>query len=96
MGWSFVFSENRHTGKYPTSKLFTYGERSEPRENARERDTPRTGVSFRVLLSRDFSRLPQMESMLAGYLESFILLFFSLEAFARLQGKWNPLPIAKW
>ena len=24
-------------------------------------------VSFRVLLSRDFSRLPQMESFLAGY-----------------------------
>ena len=29
---------------------------------------PRTRISFRVLLSRDFSRLPQMESMLAGYL----------------------------
>ena len=27
---------------------------------------PRTRVSFRVLLSRDFSRLPQMESLLAG------------------------------
>ena len=26
----------------------------------------RTRVSFRVLLSRDFSRLPQMESLLAG------------------------------
>ena len=25
-----------------------------------------TRVSFRVLLSRDFSRLPQMESLLAG------------------------------
>ena len=27
---------------------------------------PRTRVSFRVLLSRDFSRLPQMKSVLAG------------------------------
>ena len=27
----------------------------------------RSRVSFRVLLSRDFSRLPQMESFLAGY-----------------------------
>ena len=27
---------------------------------------PRTRVSFRVLLSRDFLRLPQMESLLAG------------------------------
>ena len=32
------------------------------------RGVPRTRVSFRVLLSRDFSRLPQMESLLAGYL----------------------------
>ena len=32
------------------------------------RSVPRTRVSFRVLLSRDFSRLPQMESLLAGYL----------------------------
>ena len=29
---------------------------------------PPTRVSFRVLLSRDFSWLPQMESLLAGYL----------------------------
>ena len=28
--------------------------------------TPRTGVSFRVLLSRDFSRLPPMDSLPAG------------------------------
>ena len=28
---------------------------------------PRTRVSFRKLLSRDFSRLPKMESLLAGY-----------------------------
>ena len=27
----------------------------------------RSRVSFRVLLSRDFSRIPQMESFLAGY-----------------------------
>ena len=27
----------------------------------------RSRVSFRVLLSRDFSQLPQMESLLAGY-----------------------------
>ena len=27
----------------------------------------RTRASFRVLLSRDFSRLPQMKSLLAGY-----------------------------
>ena len=27
---------------------------------------PRIRVSIRVLLSRDFSRLPQMESLLAG------------------------------
>ena len=36
-----------------------YGERSKPRENAQA-----SGNS--VLLSRDFSRLPQMESLLAG------------------------------
>ena len=29
---------------------------------------PRTRVSFRVLLSRDFSRLPQIESLLTGYI----------------------------
>ena len=29
---------------------------------------PRTRVSFRVLLSRDFPRLPQMENLLTGYI----------------------------
>ena len=32
-----------------------------------ESEAPGTLVSFRVLLSRAFSRLPQMESLLAGY-----------------------------
>ena len=41
-----------HAFVKPASKLSIY-ERS-------------TRVSFRVLLSRDFSRLPQMESLLAG------------------------------
>ena len=53
-----------------------YSEQSESRENAQARGAPYTRVSFRVLLSRDFSRLPQMESLLTGYLESFIFLFF--------------------
>ena len=35
------------------------------RERASERQS-RTLVSFRVLLSREFSGLPQMESLLAG------------------------------
>ena len=54
------------------SKLSNYGERSAPWENARasERRSPvsLTRVSFRVRVSRDFSRLPQTESLLAGYL----------------------------
>ena len=33
---------------------------------------PRARVSFRVRLSRDFSRLSQMESLLAGISEAFI------------------------
>ena len=33
---------------------------------------PRTRVSFRVRLSRDFSRLSQMESLLAGISQAFI------------------------
>ena len=41
--------------------LSNFCEGSELRENA-----PRTLVSFRVRLSRDFSRLPQMESLLRG------------------------------
>ena len=40
------------------------------RERASERRSPvsLTRVSFRVRVSRDFSRLPQTESLLAGYL----------------------------
>ena len=38
------------------------------RANQAARGVLRTRVSFRVLLSRDFSRLPRMESLLAGYL----------------------------
>ena len=40
-----------------------YGERSKPRENVRPSGK---AVSFRVLLSRVFSRLSQMESLVAG------------------------------
>ena len=55
------------------SSPFMVSEVSRSRKNARgaeERRTfpgPRSRVSFRVLLSRDFSGLPQMESMLTGY-----------------------------
>ena len=36
------------------------------------RATPRTRVSFRLLLSHDFSRLTQMESLLADYIDQYL------------------------
>ena len=42
--------------RHPASKIYNFGER----------------VSFRVQFSRDFSRLPQRENLLAGYLRTFI------------------------
>ena len=41
---------------------------SSSRERSEARESAGTTVFFRVLLSRDFSRLPQMEGLLAGYL----------------------------
>lgn len=38
---------------------------------SREELAPRTRVSFRILVSRDFSRLHQMESLLAGLVETY-------------------------
>ena len=48
--------------------LVTKGPASSPRKRSEARENARATVSFRVLLSRDFSRLPQMEGLLAGYL----------------------------
>ena len=39
-----------------------------PRKRSESREIARATVSFRVLLARDFSRLPQIEILLAGYL----------------------------
>ena len=39
---------------------------AKPRERSVDFSASRTHVSFRVLFSRDFSRLPQMESLLTG------------------------------
>ena len=41
---------------------------SSSRKRSEARESARTTVFFRVLLSRDFSRLPQMEGLLTGYL----------------------------
>ena len=41
---------------------------SSSRKRSEARESAGTTVFFRVLLSRDFSRLPQMEGLLAGYL----------------------------
>ena len=72
-----------------------YSEQSESRENAQARGAPCTRVSFRVLLSRDFSRLPQMESLLTGYLESFIFLFFFIRSVCAVTREVKPSPNRK-
>ena len=73
-GWILLLS--RVNGCHKQKHVLASERASERRSRVRGRGpffgAPRTRVSFRVRLSRDFSRLSQMENLLAGISQAFI------------------------